>query len=57
MQERQIKYITSSTEDLHREVAEAYENMMDGENEKAIATLKRIQDKTKALKDDLTIKD
>lgn len=53
MQETKIKFIVSETTQMHNEVAEAYEALMDREDKDAIKALDRICERARGLKADL----
>lgn len=57
MLKRQIKFIVQETTEMHNEVAEAYEALMDEDNKEAIKVLDRIADRARVLKADLLTKE
>lgn len=57
MQESRIKFIVSETTEMHNEVAEAYEALIDGERIEAVLVLDKIAERARALKADLLTKE
>lgn len=57
MQDKRVKFIVSETTQMHNEVAEAYEALMDNENKEAVKVLDKIADRARALKADLLNKE
>lgn len=57
MQQKRIKFIVSETTQLHDKVAEAYEALMDEENDEAVKVLDSIAEKARELKADLLTKE
>ena len=57
MQEKRVSYIVSQTTELHDKVAEAYEALMDNENDEAVEVLDKIAELTRSIKADLLIKE
>ena len=57
MEQSRIKFIISETTEMHNEVAEAYEALIDNEKIEAVLVLDKIADRARALKADLLTKD
>lgn len=57
MKDSRIKFITSETTEMHNEVAEAYEALIDGEDKEAIKLLDKIAERARTLKADLLTKE
>jgi hypothetical protein len=57
MQQSKITFIVSETTEMHKEVAAAYEALIDGENDEAVIVLNKIAERARALKADLLTKE
>lgn len=57
MKNSRINFITTETTEMHNEVAEAYEALMDGETKEAIKVLDKIAERARTLKVDLLTKE
>jgi|TARA_R110000782_G_scaffold35642_2_gene85125 hypothetical protein len=57
MEKINVKFILTETNEMHNEVTEAYEALMDGLNKEAILALDRIAERARTLKADLLTKE
>jgi threonine dehydrogenase-like Zn-dependent dehydrogenase len=57
MKNSRINFIVTETTEMHNEVAEAYEALMDGETKEAIKVLDKIAERARTLKADLLTKE
>lgn len=57
MNENQIKFIVSETLNMHTDVDNIYESLMDGENKSALEALDKLGERVRNLKADLATKE